>query len=407
MFGWLWRFISFVSLLLLAATIIVWVHTANDQYGITACTLWPRTAGGMIAEDAVIFGRGEICIDGKTERFPDRESYDAALANFEATGPAGWLRYYPVDSQFWNSWATAPGTLIRHVLPGLSTGNLAGAVSISPSPVWTIQFGFARAVLVFVALPGVSLIMVVWKIMRRPPPGVCSMCGYDLRATPGRCPECGIVTSSSRDKVKGTWRLLLVRLSPSLAAVFAGLILLLSVLGLLHYQDKLWQRALADGMLAEAVSVDNVEEAARAIEYGADARRVRAGLQRNDFGSPLLLRAAARGCHVEMMELLIRHGAPVDAVNINGETALHFCAGNKQAIYLIDHGADVNATDTRGRTPLHDAAATGNLAVAKALINRGAKINAHDVFEQTPLDDVGREGMREMRMLLLLHGGHE
>ncbi|HEY7118309.1 MAG TPA: hypothetical protein VH475_17100 [Tepidisphaeraceae bacterium] len=40
-----------------------------------------------------------------------------------------------------------------------------------------------------IALPAVRL----WKRSRRPRPGTCARCGYDLRATPERCPECGQV----------------------------------------------------------------------------------------------------------------------------------------------------------------------------------------------------------------------
>jgi hypothetical protein len=52
-------------------------------------------------------------------------------------------------------------------------------------PYWVLTVGF-------IATPALWL-RARWKRRRGPP--VCAECGYDLRATPGRCPECGVAAA--------------------------------------------------------------------------------------------------------------------------------------------------------------------------------------------------------------------
>ena len=81
---------------------------------------------------------------------------------------------------------------------------------------------------------------------------------------------------------------------------------------------------------------------------------------------------------LESVRLLIASGAKVDEAAPDGMTPL-ILAINKHhedvALFLLDKGADPNLADA-GFTALHSAAATGHLAVAKALLVHGANANA-------------------------------
>ncbi|KAL2136887.1 hypothetical protein VTI74DRAFT_613 [Chaetomium olivicolor] len=97
--------------------------------------------------------------------------------------------------------------------------------------------------------------------------------------------------------------------------------------------------------------------------------------------------AAMRG-KLDVVDILISHGARVNSRGGNQDTALTLAISHRHpdvALTLICQGANVLLADEQERTPLHIAAEQNMYALVEVLLNHGAVANAADRKIRTPL----------------------
>jgi len=98
-----------------------------------------------------------------------------------------------------------------------------------------------------------------------------------------------------------------------------------------------------------------------------------------------------------IIKLLIKQGVDVDAVNDDGQTALHIAAYYGCGIgveLLVKNDADIDAKDKWGKTPLHNAAYKHDYEIASLLVSKGADVNATNKDGETPTDTISNYNHR-------------
>ena len=93
---------------------------------------------------------------------------------------------------------------------------------------------------------------------------------------------------------------------------------------------------------------------------------------KHELAAPALHHAALL-CQPDVIRLLVRRGAKVEAVDGHGLTALHWSSCEAATAALVELHASVTAKSTTGLTPLHLAIDRGSVAV---LLAHGAELEA-------------------------------
>ncbi len=116
-----------------------------------------------------------------------------------------------------------------------------------------------------------------------------------------------------------------------------------------------------------------------------------------------LIMAASKG-HMMNVGSLLERGARVNAVTIDGISALMYAAENgdfEMVRFLLEKGADPNLKPWNGVTALISSVKLNNFNVAELLIANGAEINAKDDDGVTPLHYTVAYNYPEMTEMLL------
>jgi hypothetical protein len=178
----LFNLLSAVSLVLCVATVVLWVRSywLYDEFCVRAFSQ-KQASSTLWGHDAVTIVEGQI------------DFWRRVSSLRLATLPAGFHESGLIHPEFRDIGFETPSILGFNYLHG-KLQSRAGPYSEENWQIG-IPFWFLTAMFAFVPVMRTRR---RWIRLGCKPPGFCAVCGYDLRATPERCPECGTAVKKER-----------------------------------------------------------------------------------------------------------------------------------------------------------------------------------------------------------------
>ncbi|KAK3607466.1 hypothetical protein CHS0354_015615 [Potamilus streckersoni] len=140
--------------------------------------------------------------------------------------------------------------------------------------------------------------------------------------------------------------------------------------------------------LTVAAIVGDIEMVKLLLKHGANP------LVKDNQGQTAF-HVASRFGHIPVLEVLFSHGVDVDIPNIQCETGLVCAAAHgkfETVLFLLSKGANPNKPNHSGIFPIHYAAGSGNDIVTSSIIENGGDIHVLDALGNTPLHVAASRG---------------
>jgi hypothetical protein len=180
----LFNALTAISLLLFVATIVLWVRS---HWVCDTLTQMERRQSPSMTHGLCLYsecGRMGSAIFDSTPMLIRDTPGDSVPLNSPSVTREDWT-WVTTPSHPGGGWA--PWSSLRY---GVGIGGTYNAVHRRDVAHWLIAALLA-------AVPAARLVAPIRRALRRPGPNnLCPACGYDLRATPNRCPECGVAPAA-------------------------------------------------------------------------------------------------------------------------------------------------------------------------------------------------------------------